>query len=240
MSRRILALLVAVGLAAPASAQGLTTFFATGPKDGEPSGVAFSFHHLSIDPAVLALTQFNVLGANPAGTFVSGLGDGALLPVADISPAHPFYLPLTGGGFAFGTGPYPASVLSSYPNLNANALTSAPTGPVPTLSVTLTQPDGGKAGSLAYTASDADGGLVGGATLAIPFGGWWVLGFGSVNQPVVDPLPVDPLPPTVDPVQTANGNPNGPAPTPEPATLLLAGIGLAGAAVARKRRGRVN
>ena len=234
MSRRILALLVAIGLTAPASAQGLTTFFATGPKDGGPSSVAFSFHHLSTDPAVLALTQFNVLGANPGAATVTNLTSGDPLPVADISPATPYFLALNGGAVLVG-GNLSADALTLYPGLGFGSPSGgSPTGPVPLLSVLLTQPEGGKAGSLSYTVSDANGDL-GGATLAIPFGGWWVLGFGSANQPVLDPLPVDPLPPIVDPVQTANG----PAPTPEPATLLLAGIGLAGAALVRKRRGRV-
>ena len=198
--------------------------------------MAFSFHHLSTDPAVLALAQFNVLGANPGAATVTNLISGDPLPVADISPANPSILSLTGGA-VLGGGNLSTEALTLYPSLGFGSLpTGSPTGPVPLLSVALQPPEGGKAGSLSYTVSDADGGLVGGATLAIPFGGWWVLGFGSANQPVLDPLPADPLPPTVDPVQTANG----PAPTPEPATLLLAGIGLAGATVVRKRRGRVS
>ena len=114
-----------------------------------------------------------------------------------------------------------------------------PTEAAPTLAITLTQPENGKAGSLAYLVSDADGGLVGGATLAIPFDGWWVLGFGSTAQTLPDPVPLDPVPIPVDPLAPTVGL-TPPAETPEPATLLLAGIGLAGAAVGRRWRGRVN
>lgn len=232
MIRRLLVPLLALAAAAPASAQGLTSLFATGKGDSDPANLTLSHHHLSSSPAVLALTQFTVIGVNPASAVVTSLSDGVVLPLAAISPANPFYLPLTGGGYAFGGGNYPASVLPSFPLLNTSGAT--PSGPVPTLSVSLTLPTDAKAGILSYTASDADGGLVGGATLPIPVGGWWVLGFGSEG----DPLPPEQLPD--GPVFTTGGPNNGPQHVPEPATLLLAGVGLAGAAAMRKRCKRVD
>lgn len=237
MSRRFLALLVAIGLAAPASAQGLTALVSTGPKDGLPTNTASSFHFLSTNPSVLALTQFNILGANPGSAGVTLLHSDTPLPLADISPANPLYLPLNSGMVLGGN--LSPEVRQVYAGSGSGGFPATPFENVPLLSVTLQQAEGGKAGYLSYTASDADGAHLGGATLALPADGWWVLGFGSTGQLLPDPVPVDPVPVAVDPLAPTAG-PSAPAETPEPTTLLLAGIGLAGAALVRKRRGRVN
>lgn len=228
MFRAVLALLALAFTTSAARAQtGLNTLFATGPNGGEPVSLAFSYHLLPTNPAMLALTQFTVISSNPAAVAATYLNSGGALALGGISPATPFLLNLTGGGAALGGGTFPVG----FPALPLSDPAGTPIGPVATLAITLTTPEDGHAGTLAYLVTDPDGHTVGGATLRVPDGGWWVLGFSSLGDsspdPKTDPVPVTPsIPGTNDPLPQV----------PEPATLLLAGVGLAGAMGLRRRK----
>jgi hypothetical protein len=233
MTRRLLALVLAGALAPAASAQGLNGFFATGPAGGDPSNFSFSYHLMPVDPVALAVTQFTVLSSNPAAVTVTNLTTGAAVAVSEITPANPLLMPFA-DGVVFGGGAMPDGTAFP-PMIGMPPAPGGAAGPgsTPTLSVTLTNPEGGRAGMLSYLLSDPAGGMVGGAMLPIPDGGWWVLGFAPSGN-LVPSNPGDP-PPLPDNPTTPTGNPPV---VPEPGTLLLAGAGVLGAAGWRRWRRR--
>jgi hypothetical protein len=75
---------------------------------------------------------------------------------------------------------------------------------------------------LTVSISDGVGAALGSGTLAIPDGGWWVIGLGPGQQPAPNPLP-DPGPtPTPDPTPVPSPAPG----VPEPTTVALVASGV--------------
>ena len=115
-----------------------------------------------------------------------------------------------------------------------DALTAVPPTDANLLSVNLADPDANGARALTVGLADPLGNALGGGSVLVPDGGWWVIGLGP--NPSDNPPPVvipDPPPPVVipDPPPVVIPDPDpvtpggGPVATPEPATALLAGIG---------------
>lgn len=168
---------------------------------------------------------------NPTGSPEIGISD---LVAAGSAQAN------TAGGSAFFAGPGLPIVVSISDGVAVISSAGAPAGAVPSgglSSVAPTAPDTIPTGAavLGVSLSDAAGGTqtlsvsvtnglgseLGRGTVAVPEGGWWVIGLSpeaEVLPPVVDP-PVTP-PVVVRPVTPPT------AATPEPATLVLAGLGL--------------
>lgn len=99
--------------------------------------------------------------------------------------------------------------------------------------------DANGARSLTVAVTDAQSNPLGSATVALPDGGWWVVGLGpgqkETTEPIPDPPGTDPpvtTPPSTDPPVTnpPTTDPGSPVATPEPATGVLLGIGGLGAA----------
>jgi hypothetical protein len=182
--------------------------------------------------AVVAVNQVvggeTVQAATGGGTtFFGGLATPVLLTLADGSAYLAGGNPPAG---ATGRGPNggPAGAPSSVapqaggmvpPNAALLGLTFAELGA-----------DGGRALTVSVTAPD--GSVLGTGTLAIPAGGWWVLGLGPDQQtdPDPDPGPIGPPPgsggdPTPEPIPEPVPGPGPPISTPgvpEPATVTLA------------------
>ena len=103
--------------------------------------------------------------------------------------------------------------------------------------------DAAGARSIAVAVTDAMSNPLGAATVALPGGGWWVIGLGPgmndiaptpeptpLPEPEPEPLPTPEPGPTPVPVPTPTPTPlptptPGPVATPEPATGVLLGLG---------------
>lgn len=242
---------VAVACAGPPgrAAAGVWVTLAAGlPGATAPAADADLWFDTPHAPPFVAVTS--VPGSVEAGTaggssFFGGLGLPVLLNLSDGSAY------LAGGGA-------PDAARTRGP-AGAGAGTRASAGPVTNatvpstaalLGLTLGEPNAAGAKSLTATLTDAAGATLGTGTVAVPDGGWYVVGLGPTTDtpppPVVDPPTppppvVDPpvTPPTTDPVPPTTPSPGDhPVATPEPAAIVLVAAGGAAAGVARRFRGR--
>ncbi|HEX4612457.1 MAG TPA: hypothetical protein VH092_29960 [Urbifossiella sp.] len=184
-------------------------------------------------PPVVAVTQVTDGGtvrATTGGgtTYFGGLGT-------------PVLLNLAGGSAYLAGGDPPAGATGRGPGGgSAGPLSSAAPqagGSVPSgaalLGLGFAGPGGDGSRGLTATVTDGGGTVLGTGTLAVPDGGWWVVGLGPGRQPASDPGPGDPTPePVPDP-------PPGTVPgVPEPAAVALIASGVAAVVLPPLRRRR--
>ncbi|MGL6095420.1 MAG: PEP-CTERM sorting domain-containing protein [Fimbriiglobus sp.] len=220
------AVVVAVGVAAPAPAQ-IGVIIGSGPAGGVATARRTYFINRSVD--VVALTEIIVLSQNPLNAgLVRLLADGieTNIPLGVQTPVMPF-APVS--AIVSGSpSPYALELLAlgraerpDYGGGSRPRAARAPDG-MPLLAVATTIPENGNPGSVAFTLTDPAGDVLASASLPVPDGGWWVIGLD-------DPIP--PPDPDPDPGPKVPGS----ADTPEPATALLAGLGVVVVAVGRRR-----
>jgi hypothetical protein len=227
---RVVATLAAVGVIAPPVA--LAGLIPVAISAGLPGGTAPTatgeFQFQAPAGGVVAVNQ---LAVGDTVSAVTGGGEvffgGAGVPVL---------LNLSDGGAALASSNAPAglsppSLASLVPQAGAAVPPSAAL-----LGVSLAGPGADGSRVLRVNVTTGSGADLGGGQVAVPSGGWWVLGLGpadaSVPPPVVDPVPVPPVvdpvpvtdrPPDVEPPKT----PTGAVMTPEPSTLVAAVLGTA-------------
>jgi hypothetical protein len=232
---------LAVWTAAPngARAEGFWTTIAAGAAGASsPSDYTEFWFDTPHGPplAVTSLTgSFSAQAATGGGnTFFSGAGTPVLLP--------------TGDGFATLTNPDVANGSGGLPRFAGGTQASgAPqTGqPVPgdsnKVSLDLSDPAGDGTRVLTVGITDPNGNPLGSGHVALPDGGWWVVGLGPGQQDggTPDPDPVgggggDGGTPIPVPTEPPPGSGGGPVATPEPASVILLGVG--GTTVAGWRR----
>lgn len=200
-------------------------------------------------PSVVAVAQVTggeTVQATTGGgtTFFSGLGTPVLLTLDD------------GSAYLAGGSPPPGTT-GRGPN-GGGAGSSASVAPLTGMSIPsgaallrLAFDDLGTDGSRGLTVTVTDGAeaLLGTGVLAVPAGGWWVVGLGPGRQPTPDEEPIvvpdgdgdsEPTPvPVPAPVPAASPG------VPEPATLTLAAVamvasGLTTVPLRRRRRPAAN
>ena len=244
---------VVMGTATPVQADdGFWVSIASGVAgSATPSGYQDFFFDTPHGPPPVAITQLGGVTAQATTAGGSSFFSGGAVPVV----LHPT------DGYAYLTaGSTPSDLSQALKKQLAGGKGLASTTPdalgttVPAnanlMTVNLADPaaDGSRALTVGFT--DPLGKALGTGSVAVPDGGWWVIGLGpnpsdTTPVPTPDPIPTpDPGPtptptPTPDPVPLpAPGGTGGPVATPEPATALLAGIGALGAFGARlvKRR----
>lgn len=163
----------------------------------------------------------------------------------------PVVLDLTDGSASLSGGSPPAETAGRGPdgNLAGTPATAAPVvgGSTPTgaalLGLDFAEPGADASRVLTVSVTDGAGAVLGGGTLAIPDGGWWVLGLGHAVVSTPDPGPIDPPAddggsptslPTTDAGPVVTPPPATPG-VPEPGTLTLAAV-ASGVALLRRRR----
>lgn len=224
------AVVVAVGVAAPAPAQ-IGIILGSGPAGGGPTA---SGAYLVNDPNVVAvaLTEIVALNQNPLNAgLVRLLADGAesTVPLGAQSPV----LPIAPGAALFAGSPPPGALGSlglgksggggggGGGGGSGGTAALSPNG-LPLLALTTTLPENGDPGSVAFTVTDPAGDVLASGSVPVPDGGWWAIGIDEAPPP--NPVPTGPGP----------NNP-GSTDTPEPATALLAGLGAVIVALGRRR-----
>jgi hypothetical protein len=194
----------------------------------DPTATADGWFNFPAGTPTVAVTQVQGTGtvqANAGGavTHFGGLGVPVLLTLAD-GTAY-----LAAGELPDGAAARTPTGVPGRPASSAAPVTGAP---VPSSAVLLgvTAADGG----LTFTLTDGSGSALGGGTLAVPAGGWWVAGLGADAKPTAGPIdpPGDP-----DPVPGDGGttDPVGVPGVPEPTTLVLGLLGIGGVAFGRRR-----
>jgi hypothetical protein len=243
--RRATAWVVVVGVALGTgtdaraeSAEGFWVSVASGVAGaGTPSGYQEWWFETPHGPPPVAVTQ---LSGTPVQATTGG-GDSFFNAGAIPVVIHP-----TDGYAYLSNGPKPSDLSSSLTRQLAgghglatttpDATATAPPPDANLLSISLADPGANGARQLTVGLTDPQGNSLGGGSVSVPGGGWWVIGLGPGANTVPDPNPdpgpgTDPGPgsgPGPGPGPGSGGNP-GPVATPEPATALLAGLGGLGA-----------
>jgi hypothetical protein len=192
----------------------------------DPTAASEFWFTLPAGPPVVAVTQVSgggtVQAATGSGTvFFGGLGTPVLLTLADGSAY------LAGGSPPAGvTGRGPGGGSAGTPSSAAPETGGSVPSSAALLGLTFADLGTGGGRALTVSVTGPDGSALGTGTLAVPAGGWWVIGLGPDQQPAPDPGPIGPPgngggDPTPEPVP----EPMPPITTPgvpEPATVTLA------------------
>jgi hypothetical protein len=188
--------------------------------------------------AVNQITGGGSIQATTAGgtTIFNGLGTPVLLPTTD------GHATVSSGG-DYGSGGLPR--FAGGTQASGAPQTAVPTGDANLVSLDFgpKADDGSQVLSVGVT--DPNGGTIGGTTVTLPDGGWWVIGLGPGSNGQTTPPDPDPDPDPVpdpdggggvipDPPPTSGGG--GTVATPEPATVVLLGLGGLTAAGWRRLR----
>jgi len=239
------------GLATPAvaSAASIWVTLAAGlPGNSTPTSSSEFFFDSPHSPPEVAVNQ---LTGGVTATATTGGGFSAFGNVGT-----PVLLNLADGSAYIASGSPPSSAASAGA-AGGTPASAAPVagGSVPSgaalLGVNVAEPSNG-ARALTATVADASGNSLGTGTVAVPTGGWWVIGLSPntvAPTPVPNPIPTPDPGPVTDPGPTTGRQDDGgsPAPpsspgvgsvtTPEPTALALAVMGGVAARVWRRRIG---
>jgi hypothetical protein len=227
-------------LSPPAARAGLIPVRLIAGLPGSSAPTATGGFQFEAPSGQVAVTELNVGDTATAATaggsaFFGGAGTPVLLDVSD------------GGALLSSSnapgGPAGGPLASGLPEAGADVPPAAAR-----LGVSLADPAGDGTRALTARVTTADGAEIGTGSVAVPAGGWWVLGLGPGD--VTEPTPpIDPPPVVVPPAGPSEpSEPSGPPPsapgpvaTPEPATAALALVGLPAALAVRlaaRRRGQ--